>query len=61
MLNMNDLILKKNMKSLQDFIKKANRKLLEIEVMQSILDIKNGKSKVYNSAVDFMKTIKAKI
>jgi hypothetical protein len=58
---MNDLILKKNMKSLQDFIKKANRKLLEIEVMQSILDIKNGKSKVYNSAVDFMKTIKAKI
>ena len=58
---MNDLILKKNTKALQDFIKKANRKLVEVEVMQSILYIKNGKGKVYNSAGDFLKSIKAKI
>jgi hypothetical protein len=58
---MNDIIIKKNTKALQDFIKKANRKLVEVEVMQSILDIKNGKGKVYNSASDFLKSLKTKL
>ena len=51
---MKDIKLKKNTKALETFIKKANRKLVELEILQSISDIKNGKYKIYNSAKEFM-------
>jgi uncharacterized protein YqgV (UPF0045/DUF77 family) len=58
---MNTLILQKNADELGIFIKKANRKLLELEVLQATLEIKNGKGKTYSSAATFMKHIKSKL
>ncbi len=53
--------LKDNTRELENFIKKANRKLLELEIMQSVWEIKNGKGKIYNSSSNFMKHIKSKL
>jgi uncharacterized protein YqgV (UPF0045/DUF77 family) len=58
---MNTLILQKNADELGSFIKKANRKLLELEVLQAELEIKNGKGKTYSSAANFIKHIKSKL
>lgn len=53
--------MKINTKALETFIKKANRKLLDIEIAQSIKEIKEGKTKVYNSSSDFLKHIKSRL
>ncbi|MBI2086902.1 MAG: hypothetical protein HYT69_01900 [Candidatus Zambryskibacteria bacterium] len=53
--------LKDNTKALETFIKKANHKLVELDVLQSIWEIKSGKGKIYNSSADFMKHIKSKL
>ncbi len=53
--------IKKNTKELEGFIKKANRKLLELEVMQSVSELKEGKGRVYDSSTDFMRYIKSKL
>jgi hypothetical protein len=53
--------LKNSAKELETFIKKANRKLVELEILQSVWEIKNGKGKIYNSSTDFMKHIKSKL
>ena len=58
---MNTITLKNNAKELKTFIKKANKKLLEVEVLQSIWEIKNGKAKVFNSSSDLMRYVKSKI
>ena len=58
---MKNMALRNNTRSLENFIKKANRKLLELEVMQSMHDIKNGRYKIYNSANDLMDHIESKI
>ena len=53
--------LKGNTKALETFIKKANRKLVELEILQSVWEIKNNKGKIYNSSTDFMRHIKLKL
>ena len=58
---MNAVSLKNDAKELKNFIKKANKKLLEIEVLQSMWEIKNGKAKSFNSSSDLMRYIKSKI
>ena len=58
---MNTISLKNNTRELKNFIKKANKKLLEIEVLQSMWEIKNGKAKIFNSSSDLMRYIKSKI
>ena len=47
--------------TLESFIKKANRKLLELDIMQSVWELKNGKGEIYKSSIDFMRDIKSKL
>ena len=58
---MNDTAIKKNTKELEDFIKKAQRKLLEFEVMQSEWETAHGGGKVYKSSAEFMKHIRSQM
>lgn len=45
-------------RELESFILKAKRRLLEFEVLQSALEIKKGKGKIYDSASEFMKSLR---
>ena len=45
-------------RELESFISKAKRKLLEFEVLQSAMEIRQRKGKVYQSASDFMKSLR---
>jgi len=58
---MNNAVIKKNTKELENFVKKAKRKLLEFEIMQSEWETKQGKSKIYRSSAEFMRHIKSQI
>ena len=44
-------------RDLESFILKAKRKLLEFEALQSEMEIREGKGKVYESAGEFMKSL----
>lgn len=58
---MNVLLTKKmerGARELESFILKAKRKLLEFEVLQSHMEIRQGKGKVYHSASEFMKSLR---
>ena len=58
---MNILTIQKKSRDLEDFIKKAKRKLVEFDVLQSQWEIAQGKGKVHSSVSDFMKHIKSKL
>lgn len=58
---MDTIILKNNKKELQNFIKKANRKLLELDVLQSVWELKKGKGRIYKSSADLMSHISSKV
>ncbi len=45
-------------RDLESFISRAMRKLLEFEVLQSRLEIEQGKGKVYESAGALMKALR---
>lgn len=45
-------------RELESFILKARRRLLEFEVLQSALEIKERKGKIYDSASEFVKSLK---
>ena len=53
--------IRKASREFEVFIKKARRKLLEAEILQSEWEIQNGKGKVYKSADDFMAHISKKL
>ena len=58
---MDTIVIKNNTRELESFIKKANRKLLELDIMQSVWELKNGKGEIYKSSIDFMHHIKSKL
>ena len=58
---MNISMLQKNHNELDAFIKKANRKLFELEIFQSEWEYKNGKYKVYKSADHLIRRFKSKL
>ncbi len=55
---MDNVKIRKNARELENFVKKAKRKLLEFEVMQSEWETANGKVAVFKNASTFMKHIK---
>ena len=57
---MNTKSIKKSSVELENFIKKARRKLLEVEVMQAEWEKQNGKGKVFKTAKDLIKYVKSK-
>mgnify|MGYP001587960954 CR=1 FL=1 len=50
--------LERGARELESFIFKARRKLLEFEVLQSQIEINQGKGKVYRRASEFMKSLR---
>ena len=53
--------LEKNTRELEQFIKKAKQKLVEVEAWQSLLEKRAGKGRVYKSADNFMRRVKSKL
>jgi len=58
---MDSVVIKKNTRELEGFVKKAKRKLLEFEVMQAEWETINNKSRVYQSSTNFMRHIKSQV
>lgn len=50
--------MERDARELESFIRKARRKLLEFEVLQSAAEIRDGKGKAYRSASEFVKSLR---